>query len=118
MAFGPSERAVSMTCLRSGLPASGCSTFGSEDFMRLPSPAARITTESGGAAAPDDFGAGLADLVRVRWGPWRILEFYPQRLAVTEPWPAGGGGDSITCSFSRIAGPTYSCGLECTSCPA
>ena len=39
-----SPRAVSITCCNSGLPASGCSTFGSADCMRLPMPAARITT--------------------------------------------------------------------------
>src|ERR1700728_4062318 len=47
IAAGSSSRAVSITCLSSGRPASGCNTLGSRDFMRLPSPAARITTDSG-----------------------------------------------------------------------
>src|ERR1700759_3773765 len=47
MAAGSSRRAVSMTCLSSARPARGCSTLGSVDFIRLPWPAARITTETG-----------------------------------------------------------------------
>ena len=44
MPAGCSARAVSITCASIGRPAIVCSTFGSADFMRLPSPAARITT--------------------------------------------------------------------------
>ena len=43
MGVGDSARAVSITCASSGLPASGCSTLGSADCMRLPMPAARMT---------------------------------------------------------------------------
>src|SRR5690348_13523803 len=32
---------------RSGRPASGCRTFGSADFIRFPSPAARMMTDRG-----------------------------------------------------------------------
>src|SRR5215467_5949831 len=49
MATGSSDRAVSMTCFSRGRPASGCNTLGSADFMRLPWPAARMTTEKGTA---------------------------------------------------------------------
>src|SRR3546814_11774195 len=34
------------TCQSIGLPATGCSTLGRSDFMRLPFPAARTTTAS------------------------------------------------------------------------
>src|SRR5579863_3819723 len=50
MDCGASARAVATTCASSGRPASGCSTLGSAERMRLPSPAARITTDRGGAA--------------------------------------------------------------------
>ena len=39
--------AARTTCSSSGRPASGCSTFGSAECMRLPWPAARTTTETG-----------------------------------------------------------------------
>src|SRR4051812_18132044 len=54
-----------MTCLRSGRPASGCSTFGKSDFIRLPWPAARITTESG---ATDSVATRAAAAVSARRG--------------------------------------------------
>src|SRR5687768_2917292 len=47
MAWAPSDFAASSTCARMGRPASGCSTLGRSDFMRLPWPAARMTTERG-----------------------------------------------------------------------
>src|SRR5271166_3559102 len=47
MLSGVSRRAVASTCASSGLPASLCSTFGKSEFIRLPTPAARMTTESG-----------------------------------------------------------------------
>src|SRR5437879_3685309 len=63
-AAGSSERAVSMTCLRSARPASGCRTFGTADFIRLPSPAARITIDSGTArAASSGCVFGMAAIV-------------------------------------------------------
>jgi hypothetical protein len=37
-------RAASITCASIGCPATGCSTLGRADFIRLPSPAARMTT--------------------------------------------------------------------------
>src|ERR1035438_8437821 len=40
----PRERAVSSTCSSMGRPARGCSTFGRSERMRLPWPAARMTT--------------------------------------------------------------------------
>src|SRR5574337_2092546 len=46
---GRSARAVSSTCASRGSPANGISTFGSIDFMRLPSPAARTITCNGSA---------------------------------------------------------------------
>ena len=39
---GCSARAASSTCASSGRPASGISTFGRCDFIRVPAPAARI----------------------------------------------------------------------------
>ena len=60
IAAGVSLRAAWITWASSGWPASGCSTFGSADFMRLPSPAARITTETGARA-----GAALLRLPRM-----------------------------------------------------
>src|SRR5580698_581455 len=50
IAAGFRLRAVSSTYCSRGLPASGCSTFGNADFMRLPAPAARTITAKGGAA--------------------------------------------------------------------
>src|SRR5271156_571036 len=47
MFAGLSARAVRMTCWSSGCPASGCRTLGRSECMRLPCPAARMTTESG-----------------------------------------------------------------------
>src|SRR5690606_16473217 len=41
---GARLRAQSTTCASRGLPASGCSTFGRSERIRLPIPAARITT--------------------------------------------------------------------------
>src|SRR5688500_20294952 len=46
MRAGLSARAVESTCSISGRPASGCSTLGRRERMRLPWPAARITTLS------------------------------------------------------------------------
>ena len=46
MRAGASSRALASTCANMGLPASVCSTLGRSDCMRLPSPAARITTLS------------------------------------------------------------------------
>src|ERR1700710_1092475 len=45
MLSGCSASAVSMTCSSSGRPASGCNTFGKSEFIRLPWPAASMTTE-------------------------------------------------------------------------
>src|SRR5688572_14855233 len=46
MRAGLSARAVESTCSISGHPARGCSTLGRRERMRLPWPAARITTLS------------------------------------------------------------------------
>jgi hypothetical protein len=57
--------ATSSTCASIGVPASGCSTFGMSDCMRLPWPAARITIDSGallGVAAGAVSGAVLVGL--------------------------------------------------------
>ena len=43
-------------CASSGRPASGCSTFGNMDFMRVPLPAARTMTESSGGISALCFG--------------------------------------------------------------
>src|SRR5580692_8674646 len=45
MSVGSRARAVRITCCSSGCPANGCSTFGKSEFIRLPWPAARMTTE-------------------------------------------------------------------------
>src|SRR5271155_2926145 len=45
-----------MTCCSSGCPAKGCSTLGRSEFMRLPCPAASMTTESG-MTAPSELRA-------------------------------------------------------------
>ena len=58
IASGSRARAVATTCARSGRPASGCSTFGRSLAMRLPWPAARMTTERGIARiVPKPLGA-------------------------------------------------------------
>src|SRR5262245_6278970 len=44
MRLGFRVRAVAMTCASMGCPASGCSTLGRRECMRLPWPAASITT--------------------------------------------------------------------------
>src|SRR3954465_8244517 len=44
MRSGFRARAVLITCASRGWPASGCSTFGRLECMRLPWPAARMTT--------------------------------------------------------------------------
>src|SRR5476651_2448877 len=44
MRAGFNPRAAAITCASSGAPASGCKTLGNADCMRLPWPAARITT--------------------------------------------------------------------------
>src|SRR6188508_2864260 len=47
MSAAPTARAASMTWVSSGRPASGCRTLGKSEFIRLPWPAARITTLRG-----------------------------------------------------------------------
>src|SRR4026209_1327430 len=47
MRVASSARAQSITWARSGRPASVCRTFGRSEFIRLPCPAARMTTLSG-----------------------------------------------------------------------
>src|SRR5437763_9180097 len=79
IASGASVRAVSITCLRSARPASGSSTFGSADFMRLPSPAARITTDRGNWVRPPPLRSGAEE--------W--LGF----LATVDALPLAAGGD-------------------------
>src|SRR5512139_3704013 len=60
MSSVPSCLAESITCLSSGRPATGCRTFGRSDFMRLPWPAARMTTEMGmGGGSRRDVNAGI-----------------------------------------------------------
>src|SRR5258706_2979286 len=44
MRDGPNVRAVAITCASSGRPASKCNTLGKSECMRLPWPAARMTT--------------------------------------------------------------------------
>src|SRR5215471_4889039 len=44
MRRGSRARAVAITCASMGRPASGCSTLGRREFIRLPWPAASITT--------------------------------------------------------------------------
>src|SRR5918993_2462231 len=55
MPAGRSARAARITCASSGRPASGCSTFGSTECIRLPWPAARTTTETGTKPNPLEF---------------------------------------------------------------
>src|ERR1035441_1889155 len=58
---GASRSAVETTCSASGLPPAWCSTLARRDFMRVPSPAARITTVTGVAIntilGPPEFAA-------------------------------------------------------------
>ena len=49
--------AARKTCSISGSPAARCSTFGSADFMRVPLPAARMTTWMSDMACPEQFSA-------------------------------------------------------------
>src|SRR3546814_19909494 len=57
---GASAATEAWTCQSIGLPAMGCSTLGRSDFMRVPFPAARITTASFGASLGALFlGLGL-----------------------------------------------------------
>ncbi len=112
---GTRLRAVSMTCFSSGRPASGCSTLGSAERMRLPSPAARITTDSGAAAAR----AGAAPERRRRGDGVRRLGMEAdctQRCTVNEA--RSRAAPSTSASFFSMRGPTYSCGLEWISCAA
>src|SRR6185369_17044266 len=50
-ALADRDRAVSRTWPSIGLPATGCSTLGRRDFMRVPWPAARMTTWRGAGMA-------------------------------------------------------------------
>src|SRR5690606_36870744 len=68
MAAGDSSRAAAMTCESIGRPATFCSTLGSADFMRLPSPAARMTTWSA--------LGGLCSVGMVRPWAWIPAPFY------------------------------------------
>ena len=45
---GETLSAASMTYASMGRPHTSCSTLGRSDFMRVPRPAARMTTASGG----------------------------------------------------------------------
>src|SRR5689334_13635719 len=60
MPAGASVRAVSTTCCSIGMPATVCSTFGEAERMRLPSPAARMTT-CRGAVMADPAAKGRGD---------------------------------------------------------
>src|SRR5580692_9902213 len=62
---GLSARAVRITCCSSGCPASGCSTLGRSEFMRLPCPAASMTTESGMTAPRPGAGRVSAFLAKL-----------------------------------------------------
>ena len=48
MRSGETLSAASMTYESMGRPHTWCSTLGTSDFMRVPRPAARMTTASGG----------------------------------------------------------------------
>src|SRR5579871_6856200 len=49
---GANSRAVSTTCSTNALPPARCSTLAFRDFMRVPRPAARITTVTGVSMIP------------------------------------------------------------------
>src|ERR1700742_456539 len=57
-----------MTCFSSGSPANGCRTFGRSEFIRLPWPAAKITTESCMQTPCAEILRGLAFLAQAFYG--------------------------------------------------
>jgi len=87
-----SLRAVSMTCASRGLPASGCSTLGTSECMRLPRPAARMTTFMD--LAPIAKCGNRGGKGRLPPLPWRLM--FPKVRgrfdnAEMASWFSGGG---------------------------
>src|SRR6267378_626433 len=79
---GEIESAVLSTCSTIGRPATGCSTLGNRDFMRVPWPAARMTMwmsadiESGAVHEHRCIAEGGPD--RKRNGSARVILLYDQ----------------------------------------
>src|SRR4051812_32300657 len=68
ISVAPAPLTASVTFLIIGTPATGCRTFGKGDFIRVPLPAARIITESSGAAVADSDDLGI--------GPFQFFDHH------------------------------------------
>src|SRR5579871_2416280 len=114
------SRAVSTTCWTSGLPPARCKTLAFRDFIRVPRPAARITTVTGSCI----FLLWLCGPAPHRFG-WMVIGVTAEKITVTldgDQLGAIRAGDSKPCppGATFAAHSTTRYGPHCaerTGCP-
>src|SRR5208283_1667212 len=92
---GTTRVAAAITCARSVLPPTSCSTFGSCDLSRVPLPAAMMATATLGAKSVEVFeGVGFVDFFirpTIPWGGGSTKERLAHKASSCARTTAGGG---------------------------